>query len=108
MERLDIIGNDLADFYAKKGAMEHIRGGQFQLNRYHGFLDLHTKALVFATDLQTKMWKLGVTDHPPFGGSEARDQSQMECGPLSVPHRRRRPPLGSPVVKWSPPDWLLA
>eukprot|EP00971_Amphidinium_carterae_P282616 5610666-Amphidinium_carterae.1 len=101
-QRRDAKGNATADTYAKKGALEHVRGGQYQFDRYNEMLDTHTKALLHAVEVDYRMWKDNVTDHVPV--RRAGYGKQDECDSSS---RGRKRGVGSKIAKWEPPGWLL-
>eukprot|EP00971_Amphidinium_carterae_P054423 1072101-Amphidinium_carterae.1 len=104
-QRRDVNGNALADFYAKKGAMEHIRGGQYQIDCYQNMLGLHTKAMLFAADMQYRMWKDDVTDHRPIKGELTTSPT---CAGSPRTARGRRRGGRKEITKWDPPEWLVA
>eukprot|EP00971_Amphidinium_carterae_P321957 6399973-Amphidinium_carterae.1 len=90
-ERLDTIGNSLADEYAKKGALEHVRGGSFRIAQYHALLRLHTLAATWAAELQHRMWHDDVQDHPPLKAPGAFRRSDDDgLGLLVRPSVKRR------------------
>eukprot|EP00971_Amphidinium_carterae_P051986 1023302-Amphidinium_carterae.1 len=107
-ERLDTIGNALADEYAKKGAIEHVRGGEYRIAQYHSLLRLHTQALTWALELQYRMWKDDVHDHPsPKLPLASRGDTGVPGG-RTRPSVRRRSRRSSKIHKWDPPAWLIA
>eukprot|EP00971_Amphidinium_carterae_P129926 2573829-Amphidinium_carterae.1 len=101
-QRRDAKGNEMADAYAKKGALEHVRGGQYQFDRYNEMLENHTKALLFAVELDYRMWKEGCTDHVALRKADRVLQDEF-----SSDARGRKRGAGSKVVKWEPLGWLL-
>eukprot|EP00971_Amphidinium_carterae_P138237 2739073-Amphidinium_carterae.1 len=64
-------GNALADLLAKRGTLEHIRGGNIRVNSYHDMLRLHTGSGAM---------KDKVSDHPPLKRTEAHTQAAMQQG----------------------------
>eukprot|EP00971_Amphidinium_carterae_P083686 1656628-Amphidinium_carterae.1 len=108
-ERIDTIGNALADEYAKKGALEHVRGGAFRIAQYHELLRLHTLALAWAVEFQFGMWRDGVQDHPPLKAEAGRcRKGDLHDGSRAPSPLRRRARKRVLVSKWDPPTWLIA
>eukprot|EP00971_Amphidinium_carterae_P337700 6474639-Amphidinium_carterae.1 len=105
-ERLDTIGNALADEFAKKGALEHVRGGTFRIAQYHALLRLHTLSVTWAADLQYRMWKDEVCDHPPLPATRARGLCRNAGSPPCSSQRKAR--KKGNICKWDPPAWLVA